>query len=300
MYKYRYRRRYNKKPVKKRRTVRPVTRRVRANTKKINRLVKSTLVKTYWRHNDDDRVDTLFPNIDEPKFRSFTPLIPNAMDLLFNKMTEYTDQQKVYIANCKVNVTLTLGNATQAQQPIDYSIFCVKIKPRMRAQFYDQTYNHPHTLNLIEDIHYTGNIPAGQARPAVGVSINKANIRLNPDIFQIHYYKHGYFSTNIKNQTSAGSENDNTTKLQLRRCSFNIPYKANLKCDSWQETPAGGGPPTSNRKWTEMTHNEVPLFNRYHILIFTSGMYQLIPNTTPGNNLLQANIQCLFSATSAN
>ncbi len=296
-YKNRYRRRrrkstYRTAPYRKR-----VARKVQTNTKKINTLVKSTLVRTYWKHNDS-RVQTLFPNVDEPTFRSFTPLLPDSMSLLFNKMTEYTDQQKVRINSCKVNVTLTLGNALQASQPIDYSVFCVKIKPRMRAQFYNQTYQHPHTLNLIEDIHYTGNVPAGQAVPS-----NLANIRLNPDMFEIKYYRHGYFSTNIKNQTAVGSQTDHTTALQLRRFSFNIPYKCELKCDSWNEAPAGGGPPSSNRKWTEMGFNEIPLFNRYHIIIFTSGTYQTIPNQPSGsgaNNLLQSSIQCLFNCTSAN
>lgn len=296
---YRPKRNYRKKP--KKRVVRRNASRISRNTKKINSLVKSTLVKTYWKHNDDARVDTLFPSVDEPHYRSFTPLVPTQLELLFNKMSEYTEQQKVRINSCKVNLTLTLANSQQAFQPIDYSIFCVKIKPRMRAQFYQHNSGaspgNQH-LHLIKDIHYTGNVPAGMARLAPGVEANLANIRLNPDIFDIHYYKHGYFSTNIKNQTAVGSlDNINTTALQLRRCSFYIPYKCELKCDSWDETTG-----TSNRNWTDMSQDEIPLFNRYHILIFTSANYQLIPNmgSNPANNLLQANIQCLFNATSAN
>lgn len=299
---YRPKRRYRKKTTtKKKGVIRKTANRSFRNTKKINSLIKSTLVKTYWRHNDDSRVDILFPSVDEPHYRSFTPLIPTQMDLLFNKMTEYTEQQKVRINSCKVNITLTLANAQQAYQPIDYSIFCVKIKPRMRAQFYQHVSgSSPGTqhIQLLKDIHYTGNIPAGMARLASGVEANLANIRLNPDIFQIHYYKHGYFSTTIKNQTAVGSENPiYTTAPVIRRCSFYIPYKCELKSDSWDET-AG----TSNRKWTDMSQDEIPLFNRYHILIFTSANYQLIPNIggKPANNLLQSNIQCLFNATSAN
>lgn len=281
---------------------RKIATKVKRNTSRINKLIKSTLVRTYWQHNDNDRVNTLYPNVDEPHYRSFTPLIPNNMELLFNKMTEYTEQQKIYIRNCKVTVSITLGNAAQAQQPIDYSIFCVKIKPRMRAQFYDQNYVDPHNLRLIENIHYTGNFPSFQAPITLPATFeqNKANIRLNPDIFDIHYYKHGYLSTNVKNQTATGSGDDNVTSLQVRRCNFNIPYKATLKSDTWTEDPSGGGAPQSNRHWTDMTYKEVPLFNRYHIIIFTSANYQLIPNTTPGNNLIQSNIQCLFNATSAN
>lgn len=295
-YKNRYRRRrrkstYRTAPYRKR-----VARKVQTNTKKINSLVKSTLVRTYWKHNDS-RVQALFPNVDEPHYRSFTPLIPSQFSLLFNKMTDYTDQQKVRINSCKVNVTLTLGNARQASQPIDYTIFCVKIKPRMRAQFYQHnSATTDHQINLIEDIHYTGNVPAGQATPS-----NKANIRLNPDIFEIKYYRHGYFSTNIKNQTAIGSDTDHVTSLQLRRCSFTIPYRCELKCDSWKEDQNTG--PTSNRAWTDMEQDEIPLFNRYHILIFTSGTYLTIPNQPSGsgtNNLLQSSIQCLFNCTSAN
>lgn len=287
---------YKKRPMyKKRKYVKKAktTKRVKANTRKINTLVKSTLVKTYWKHNDN-RVQTPFPNVDEPIYRSFTPLIPNEMALLFNKMTQYTDQQKVRINGCKVNITLTLANTKQIPQPIDYSIFCVKVKPRMRAQFYLNSSGVPnHQITLLENIHYTGNVPAGQALPN-----NKANIRLNPDIFDIKYYKHGYFSTNIKNQTAIGSETDHVTSLQLRRCSFFIPYKCEIKSDSWTEA---AGPPTSDRKWTDLTQDEIPLFNRYHIFIFTSGTYLTIPNQpTLGNNVLQAAIQCLFNATSAN
>ncbi len=295
--------RYKKRAPAKKRTYRKrkVASKVSSNTKRINKLVKSTMVKTYWNHNDDDRVDTLFPSIAEPVYRSFTPLVPNEFSLLFNKMTQYYDQQKVYINGCKVNLTLTLANALQAQQPIDYSIFCVKIKPRMRTQFYQQTSGlSTHEINLIRDIHYTGNLPAGQARvPGTGAN-NLANVRLNPDIFDIHYYKHGYFSTNIKNQTSVGSETDHTTALQLRRCSFYIPYKCEIKSDAWSE---GTEPPVSNRYWTLLTQDEIPLFNRYHIFIFTSANHELIPNQPSGqagNNLLQSNIQCLFNCTSAN
>jgi hypothetical protein len=219
------------------------------------------------------------------------------MELLFNKMTQYTDQQKVRINSCKVNVTITLGNGDQAPQPIDYSVFCVKVKPRMRTQFYQQTSGAPtHDIKLIENVHYTGNVPAGQAPVAPGGVANKANIRLNPDIFDIHYYRHGYFSTNIKNQTAAGSSDNNTTALQLRRFSFNIPYKCELKSDTWNEGAAGA--PTSNRYWTELNQDEIPLFNRYHIFLFTSGSYS--PTAAGGVNLLQSNIQCLFHCTSAN
>lgn len=266
------------------------TKKIATNRKRINQLVKSTLVKTYWKHNDD-RVQNAFPNEFEPVYRAFTPLIPQAFSLLFNKMTTYTQQQKVRINSAKVNITLTLANAVQSPQPIDYSVFCVKIKPRMRAQFYQNNSNAAHQIDLIEDIHYTGNTPAGMA----ATSHNLANIRLNPDIFQIHYYKHGYFSTNIKNQTASGSETDHITSLQLRRCTFNIPYKCELKSDAWLEDPATGNP-TSNRYWTELSHLEVPLFNRYHILIFTSAKY----STTTFTNSLQASIQTLFNATSAN
>uniref|UniRef100_UPI004047F5CF hypothetical protein n=1 Tax=Polynucleobacter sp. TaxID=2029855 RepID=UPI004047F5CF len=103
---YRNRRRkvYKKKPYKKR----TVARKVKANSKKINTLVKSTLVRTYWQHNDD-RVETPFPNVAEPVYRSFTPLIPTTFNLLFNKMTAYNSQQKVRINSCKVNLTLTLA-----------------------------------------------------------------------------------------------------------------------------------------------------------------------------------------------
>lgn len=289
------RRAYAKKPTYKRKTYTKVKR----NTSRINKLVKSTMIKTYWKHNDDARVDTLWPSITEPVYRSFTPLVPTNMELLFNKMTAYTDQQKVYVNGCKVNLTLTMGNARQALQPIDYSIFCVKIKPRMRTQFYQQTSGQPtHSLNLYENVHYTGNLPAGQARVG-SVGNNLANIRLNPDIFDIHYYKHGYFSTNIKNQTSIGSDTDNVTSLQLRRCSFYIPYKCEIKSDTWTE----GTQPVDNRKWTDLNQDEIPLFNRYHIFIFTSANYQNIPNTPAGqgaNNLLQSNIQCVFNCTSSN
>lgn len=296
-YKYKKRPATKKRSTYKKRTVSKVAR----NTKKINTLVKSTLVKTYWKHNDDARSQTLWPSVNEPTYRSFTPLVPDQFELLFNKMNSYTDQQKVYINNCKVNITLTLGNARQAPQPIDYSIFCVKVKPKMRAQFYQQTSGiATHDIKLYEDIHYTGNTPAGQALvPASGVN-NKANIRLNPDIFDIHYYKHGYFSTNIKNQTAVGSETDHTTALQLRRCSFNIPYKCELKSDSWMEDPATSSP---NRYWTQLNQDEIPLFNRYHIFLFSSATASLIPNMpsgVAGNNLLQSNIQCLFNCTSAN
>ena len=296
---------YRKRIYRKRRTYKKRTyakkpnRRVRRNTTKINKLIKSTLVKTYWRHNDDARVETAFPSIAEPVYRAFTPLVPNMFELLFNKMTTYQNQQKVRINNCKVNLTLTLANAAQATQPIDYSIFCVKIKPRMRAQFYQQTSGQPtHTINLLPDIHYTGNIPAGQARPSGVGATNLANIRLNPDIFQIHYYKHGYFSMAVKNQTAPGSGLNLTTDLQLRRCSFNIPYKCDLKSDSWNESAAGA--PTSNRYWTDLDQDEIPLFNRYHIFIFTSANHEPIPGVIPDTNSLQSNIQCLFNCTSAN
>ena len=289
---YRKRKTYKKKPLKR-------TKQVQRNTKRINTLVKSTLVKTYWQHNDNDRVDISFPSIAEPEYRSFTPLVPNTFQLLFNKMTSYQDQQKVYIHNCKVALTLTLANATQARQPIDYSIFCVKVKPRMRAQFYGQTSGLPtHTINLLRDVHFTGNLPAGQARVPGGSSNNLANIRLNPDIFQIHYYRHGYFSMTVKNQTSPGSALNTTTDLQLKRFTFNIPYKCELKSDTWLETDPGG--PSSNRYWTQMNQDDIPLFNRYHIFIFTSANHELIPDVNPGQNLLQSNIQCLFNATSAN
>ena len=294
---YRKRRTYKKKPSKRSKVAR--------NTSRINSLVKSTLVKTYWKHDDNARADIQFPSSAEPVYRSFTPLVPNAFDLLFNKMTTYQNQQKVRINNCKVNITLTLANAAQALQPIDYSIFCVKVKPRMRAQFYQQTSGEPtHTINLIKDIHYTGNLPAGQARVPVSPTTenNLANIRLNPDIFQIHYYKHGYFSMSVKNQTAAGSGENLTTNLQLRRCSFNIPYKCDLKSDAWNESPTNIPPipPTSNRYWTELNQDEIPLFNRYHIFIFTSANHEPITGVTPGTNALQSNIQCLFNCTSAN
>lgn len=292
---YRNRRRkvYKKKPYKKR----TVARKVKANSKKINTLVKSTLVRTYWQHNDD-RVETPFPNVAEPVYRSFTPLIPTTFNLLFNKMTAYNSQQKVRINSCKVNLTLTLANATMANQPIDYSVFCVKIKPRMRAQFYQQSSGVPnHQITLHPDIHYTGNVPAGMQLPN-----NLANIRLNPDIFQIMYYKHGYFSTVTKNITAPGSGSASYTgDIQIRRCSFNIPYKCELKSDSWNEAVPGA--PTSDRKWTDLTQDEIPLFNRYHIFVFTSGYRDrappLDPETQPGNTL-QCSIQTLFHCTSAN
>lgn len=285
---YRKRRTYKRKPSKRTKVAR--------NTSRINTLVKSTLVKTYWRHDDDERADIQFPSIAEPVYRSFTPLVPTKLQLLFNTMSAYQNQQKVKINNCKVNITLTLANAAQALQPIDYSIFCVKIKPRMRAQFYQQTSGQPtHSINLIKDIHYTGNLPAGQARVPGTDANNLANIRLNPDIFQIHYYKHGYFSMAVKNQTAAGSGTNLTTALQLRRCSFNIPYKCELKSDTWDET----GIPVPHRAWVLMDQDEIPLFNRYHIFIFTSANHEPITGVSPGVNALQSNIQCLFNCTSA-
>lgn len=292
---YRRKKQYRKTYAKKKYT-KKTAKKVSKNTKMINKLVKTTLVKTYWQHNDD-RVETAFPNIAEPVYRSFTPLIPTTFNLLFNKMTAYNSQQKVRINNCKVNLTLTLANASMAQQPTDYSVFCVKIKPRMRAQFYGQSSGVPnHQITLHKDIHYTGNVPAGQRLPN-----NLANIRLNPDIFKIHYYRHGYFSTNIKNQTATGSGNIQTTALQLRRFSFNIPYNCELKSDSWNEAIPGA--PTSDRKWTDLTQDEIPLFNRYHIFVFTSGYRDQTqptdPETYPGNTL-QCSIQTLFNATSAN
>lgn len=295
--KYYKKRNYRKKTYKKKTYAKKTASKVSKNTKTINKLVKSTLVRTYWQH-DDERVETPFPNLQELKYRSFTPLIPNQFRLLFNKMTQYSGQQKVRINNAKVYVTLTLANASQAEQPIDYSIFCVKIKPRMRAQFYQQSSGVPnHQIKLIQDIHYTGNIPAGMKLPN-----NLANIRLNPDIFQIHYYKHGYFSRTINNSTAVGGTPIPTSKLQLKRCSFNIPYKCELKSDSWNEDPSGGVP-TSNRKWTDLTQDEVPLFNRYHIFIFTSGFRDQVVPTDPVNivgNTIQANISTVFNATSAN
>ena len=292
---YKYKKRA---PAKKRTTYRKrkVASKVAKNTKRINTLVNSTLVKTYWRHNDDARVDIAWPNAAEPEYRSFTPLVPATFELLFNKMTTYTQQQKVRINGCSVNVTLTLGNANQARQPIDYSVFCVKIKPRMRAQFYQQTSGQPtHTINLTRDIHYTGNLPAGQAR-VLGLGANNlANIRLNPDIFDIHYYKHGYFSVSNKNQTAPGTGLVDNTNLQIKRCSFYIPYKCDLKSDTWTEA----SPSTSNRYWTDLDQDEIPLFNRYHIFLFSSANYQQLPNNE-GQNVLQSNIQCLFNCTSAN
>ncbi len=294
---YYKKRNYRKKTYKKKTYAKKTAAKVSRNTKNINKLVKSTLVKTYWQHNDE-RVGTAFPNVAEPVYRSFTPLIPTTFNLLFNKMTAYSAQQKVRINNCKVNLTLTLANASQNPQPIDYSIFCVKIKPRMRAQFYGQSSGVPnHQITLYPDIHYTGNVPAGMETPN-----NLANIRLNPDIFKIHYYKHGYFSTVIKNATAPGGAGiSNTGSIQIRRCSFSIPYNCELKSDSWNEAIPGA--PTSDRTWTDLTQDEIPLFNRYHIFVFTSGYRDQInppdPVTKFGNTL-QCAISTLFNCTSAN
>ena len=279
--KYKKRKTYKKKSYKSR---------ISKNTQMIRKLKNSTMKRTYFKHNDASRVQVVFPNATELKFREFTPIQPTFWNPLFSSMTNTDGQQKILIKKMKVDITLTLGNLTQGDYPIDYSIFIVRIKPQLRAQFYaDAGMNG---TDLIEGIHYTGDIAPFKPANLLQGATTLENIRLNPEIFDILYYKHGYFSTVIKNSTAAGSPEYRVNKLQVRRCSKTININQTLKSDSY--TLAG----TPNRSWKELEEQEIPLWMRTHIYTFTSaerGTAAYIEQTG-----LQQNIQCLFTCESAN
>ena len=274
-----------KKPYKKSRA------RVVSNARKIKKLESATIVRTYWKHNDTTRVQTVFPNATELKFREFTPIQPTLFTPLFSNMTTYATQQKILIKKVKIDITLTLANITQAEYPIDYSIFIVRIKPALRAQFYaDAGMNG---TDLIEGIHYTGDVAPFKPQNLLGGATTLENIKLNPEIFEILHYKHGYFSTVIKNTTATGSAGPfNTTKLQVRRISKTLPINQTLKTDSYS---LAGAP---NRSWKELEEQEIPLWMRMHVYTFTSaerGTAAYIEQTG-----LQQNIACLFSCENSN
>ena len=284
--KYRKRNYKTKKTYKKRNASR-----ISKNTKIIRKLQKATMKRTYFKHNDASRVQITFPNTNELKFREFSPIQPTLWNPLFSNMTDTENQQKILIKKMKVDVTLTLANITQAEYPIDYSVFIVRIKPALRAQFYaDAGMNG---TDLVEGIHYTGDIAPFKPQNLLGGATTLENIRLNPEIFEILHYKHGYFSTVIKNTTAVGSAGPfNTTKLQVKRISKTLTINQTLKSDSYSLTG------TPNRSWKQLDEAEIPLWMRCHIYAFTSaekGTAAYIEQTG-----LQQNIQVLFTCESSN
>ncbi len=289
-YNRRYRRKSTRKTYKRKKSYTP-KKQIYKNTKMIKRLKNSTMVRTYFKHNDIARVQTVFPNATELKFREFTPIQPVYWNPLFSNMSQYDTQQKIFIKKMKIDITLTLANITQAEYPIDYSVFIVRIKPQLRAQFYaDAGMNG---TNLVENVHYTGDVAPFKPPNLLGGATTLENIRLNPEIFEILHYKHGYFSVVVKNSTAVGTPDPNrTTKLQVKRISKTLSINQTLKSDAYSIAGIG------NRTWKELEEQEIPLWMRIHVYTFTSaerGTPAYIDQTG-----LQQNIQCLFTCASSN
>ncbi len=262
---------------------------VAKNTRAIARITKAVVRKCYFKHNDAARVQTVFPNTNELNYREFTPIQPTLWNPLFNNMIDTELANKILIKKMKLTITLTLGNITQAEYPIDYSVFVVRIKPALRAQFYaDAGMNG---TALLEGVHYTGDI--APFKPPNLLNPTKENIRLNPDIFEILHYKHGYFSTVVKNSTAVGTPDPNRiTKLQVRRINKTFKINKTLKSDSYS---LAGVP---NRAWKDLEEQEIPLWMRIHVYTFTSaekGTPAYIEQTG-----LQQQIQCLFTCNAVN